>query len=107
MSSDELDPTGKAVTDYIEVLEGKKPAAVAEVGGQAELTNEQRRRVPYIIALWRLPCYLCEADPPCRYFLPWKTNDPVSPWRITALCEGCRKLEDVEQRIEAELREEL
>jgi len=54
-----------------------------------------------------LPCYLCEADPQCRYFLPWKTNDPVSPWRITALCEGCRKLEDVEKLIEEELQNEL
>ncbi len=103
----EVDPLGTAVADYIDVLEGKKPAAEAQVNGEQELTNEQRRRVPYIVALYRKPCYLCDQEPPCQYFLPWKTADAVTPWKITAICSSCRALPDVKERIEARLREEL
>jgi len=103
----EVDPLGEAVTDYIDVLEGKKPAAEAQVNGEQELTNEQRRRVPYIIALYRKPCYLCDAEPPCMYFLPWKTADAVTPWKITAICKQCRALPDVIEQIMARLAEEL
>ena len=101
------DPLGTAVTDYIDVLEGKKPAAEAQVNGEQELTNEQRRRVPYIIALYRKPCYLCDKEPPCHYFLPWKTADAVTPWKITAICSSCRMLPDVLEQIASRLMEEL
>lgn len=104
---DEQEPLGKAVTDYIDVIEGKKPAAQAQVNGEQELTNEQRRRVPYIIALYRKPCYLCDSEPPCAYFLPWKTNDAVTPWKITAICKTCRTLPDVFEQIKVRLQEEL
>ncbi len=103
----EPDPLGQAVTDYIDVMEGKKPAAKAQINGEQELTNEQRRRVPYIVALWRMPCYLCDKDAPCHYFLPWKTADAVTPWRITAICEGCHGLPDVKKMIEVRLRIEM
>lgn len=102
------DPLGQAVADRIDIMEGKKPAAEAQVGGQAELTNEQRSRLPYIVALARTPCYLCEADPPCAYFLPFKTADIATPWRIISICKSCRYLYfDVYQAIHAKLREEL
>ena len=104
---EEVDPIGQAVTDYIDILEGKKPAAEAQVNGEQELTNEQRRRVPYIIALYRKPCYLCDSEPPCHYFLPWKTADAVTPWKITAICKECRALPDVIAQIMARLAEEL
>ena len=107
MSKPEDDPLGIAVTDYIDVLEGKKPAAVAQVNGQQEYGNEQRRRLPYIIALYRKPCYLCDAEPPCQFFLPWKTADAVTPWKITAICRSCRALPDVRERIETKLMEEI
>lgn len=101
------DPLATAVTDYIDVMEGKKPAAEAQVNGEQELTNEQRRRVPYIVALWRKPCYICDKDPPCHYFLPWKTADAVTPWKITAICEECHALPDIYRQIETRLREEI
>jgi len=101
------DPLGTAVSDYIDVLEGKKPAAEAQVNGEQELTNEQRRRVPYIIALYRKPCYICDKEPPCHYFLPWKTADAVTPWKITAICSSCRMLPDVLEQIATRLVEEL
>ncbi len=104
---DQPDPLGTAVTDYIDVIEGKKPAAEAQVNGEQDLTNEQRRRVPYIVALWRMPCYLCDKDAPCHYFLPWKTADAVTPWRITAICEECHGLPDVKERIAGKLCDEL
>ena len=107
MFKEEPDPLGTAVCDYIDVMEGKKPAAVAQVNGEQELTNEQRRRVPYIIALYRKPCYLCDAEPPCHFFLPWKTADAVTPWKITAICRECRNLPDVKERIATKLMEEI
>ena len=104
---DQPDPLGQAVTDYIDVIEGKKPAAEAQVNGEQELTNEQRRRVPYIIALYRTPCYLCGSEPPCHYFLPWKTADAATAWKITAICKECRALPDVAEQIKVRLMEEL
>ncbi len=101
------DPMGQAVTDYIDVIEGKKPAAEAQVNGEQELNNEQRRRVPYIVALWRFPCYLCDKEPPCSYFLPWKTADAVTPWKITAICKECHGLPGVIEQIASRLCEEL
>jgi len=101
------DILGQAVKDYLDVLEGKKPAAKAEVNGEQELTNEQRRRVPYIIALYRSPCYLCEQEPPCQFFLPWKTADAVTPWRITAICKRCKEVPDILEQINLKLMEEL
>ncbi len=101
------DPLGQAVSDYIDIIEGKKPAAEAQVNGEQELTNEQRRRLPYVIALWRSPCYLCDKEPPCSYFLPWKTADAVAPWRVTPICKECRALPDVIDMIAGRLVEEL
>jgi hypothetical protein len=102
-----LDPFGEAVKDYLDVLEGKKPAAEAQVNGEQELTNEQRRRVPYIIAMFRTPCYLCEQEPPCHFFLPWKTADVVTPWKITAICKRCKEVPNVVEQIKTRLMEEL
>jgi len=107
MSKEAVDPLGQAVTDYIDVIEGKKPAAQAQIGGEAELTNEQRRRVPYIVAMYRLPCFLCGIEPPCDFFLPFKTDDLVTPWRITAICSECKVIPGVHERIKAKLCEEL
>src|SRR5262245_18810822 len=103
----ETDPLGQGVTDLIDIWEGNKPAAEAEIAGKQELTNEQRKRIPYIVALTRMPCYLCEADPPCHFFLPWKTDDIAAPCKITAVCVRCGQLPDVYKRIEAELKNEL
>lgn len=108
MSKQPIDPLGQAVADRIDIMEGKKPAAEAEIGGQADLTNDQRARLPYIVALARMPCYLCEADPPCAFFLPFKTADHVTPWRIISICKLCRLMYfDVYQAIHAKLKEEL
>ena len=105
---DQPDPLGQAVTDYIDIIEGKKPAAEAQVNGEQELTNEQRRRVPYIVALWRGPCYLCDKEPPCDYFLTWMArSDHSTPWKITAICKECHGLPDVIEQIKDRLREEL
>lgn len=101
-----VDPLAEGVRDYIDILEGKKPAAEAQIGGEALLTNDQRRILPYIVALYRQPCSLCHADPPCVKFLPFKTDNPVSPWLITGVCRVCAMLDDVEQRILTTLQKE-
>ncbi len=99
---EEIDPLGTAVSDYIDVIEGRKPAAEAQVNGEQELTNEQRRRVPYIVALWRTPCFLCDKEPPCSFFIPYKTDDHIAPWRIIAICDSCKneRGEDIYKAIE-------
>ena len=96
---EETDPLAEPVKDYIDVLEGKKPAAEAQIAGELELTNEQRRRLPYIVAIYRQPCTLCGAEPPCAKFLPFKTDNPVSPWLIAGVCKVCATGQDVERRI--------
>jgi len=57
--------------------------------------------------MYRSPCYLCGKEPPCQYFLPWKTADAATPWTITAICNECRALPDVAEQIKARLMEEL
>ena len=102
---DEADPLAEGVRDYLDVLEGKKPAAEAQIGGQAELTNEQRRILPYVVALYRQPCTVCNADPPCVKFLPFRCDNPAAPWVIAGVCRECVALDNVERRILTALQE--
>src|SRR5262249_54043037 len=98
MPKEHVDPTGQAVTDLIDIWEGKKPAAKAEIAGDQELTNDQRRRLPYIVALTRMPCYLCEANPPQARFYTFRVNDHVTPWKIIGVCKECALLPDVREQ---------
>ena len=105
MKDNIVDPLAEGVRDYIEVLEGKKPAAQAQIGGEQEFTNEQRRILPYVVALYRQPCSLCGAEPPCFQFLPFKSNNPISPWVIAGVCKVCAQQDKVAERILVALQE--
>lgn len=99
------DPLGQAVTDYIDIISGKKPVARATINGEQELTNEQRARLPYVVAA-KLPCVLCHAEP---YI--------VGSWRVPAImaedardqtiyftmCKSCKDIENVMDRVTVEL----
>ena len=102
---DDADPLATGIKDYIDVLEGKKPAARAQVGGEFDLNNDQRQRLPYIVAVYRQPCTICGAEPPCAKFLPFKTDNPVTPWIIAGVCKDCATMDNVKYRLLNALRE--
>lgn len=109
MTKEPLDPLAEGVRDYLDVLEGKKPAAEAEIGGKAELTNEQRRRIPNIVGIYRSPCTLCKAEPPCARFLWFRTDNPETPFVLGAVCRDCNLMhgsEELRGLLKAKLLEE-
>lgn len=93
--SKEPDPLGQAVTDYIDGLEGKKPMGEATIAGEAEFTNEQRSRLPYIMALYH-SCFLCNADPPPARLYTWKTGEQTI---VTPICPDCSRGVDLQDRL--------
>jgi hypothetical protein len=112
MKKEEPDVLGDAVVDYIHVLEGKKPAAVAQIGGEQELTNEQRARLPYVLAAQQ-HCILCGEDP--DVIGNWKIPDFLMKGRsrqiitgepgfiLFALCIRCKYIPGALQEVAKEL----
>lgn len=84
----EFDPVGDAVTDLLDKVEGKKPLTEATIAGDRELTNEQRSRLPYIMALYH-SCFLCNAEPPPYGMYAWTMDGETI---ITPICGECSKL---------------
>lgn len=84
----QYDPVGDAVTDLLDGLHGKKPIREATIAGEQELTNEQRSRLPYVMALY-YPCCLCEAEPPPGGMFTWKLGKETI---ITPVCVDCIRL---------------
>jgi hypothetical protein len=97
--------TGKAVADYIRIIEGKAPAAAATIGGQQELTEQQRARLPYVLAS-KQPCLLCDAAPYAvnHWTIPEALADD-RPDRVIffSLCRICFGLPGVLQLVSQEL----
>jgi hypothetical protein len=105
MKKQEPDILGDAVVDYINVLEGKKPAAVAQIGGEQELTNYQRVMLPYLLAA-KNHCILCGEDP--DVIGSWKIPDALAKGRKDAiilfvLCIRCKYIPGALQEVAKEL----
>ena len=85
-----------AVKELCDIGSGKKPGAEAEIGGQQELTNEQRKRLPYIMAIWQ-HCFTCGAEPPPAGMYTWVIEGKTV---ITPICKQCSMQVDIKDKIE-------
>lgn len=91
----DFDPVGDAVTDLLDKIEGKKPLTEATIAGDRELTNEQRARLPYVMALYH-NCFLCNAEPPPAGMFAWTMGGETI---ITPICVDCTKLVGVRDAV--------
>lgn len=91
----DFDPVGDAVTDLLDKVEGKKPLTEATIAGNRELTNEQRSRLPYVMAMYHF-CFLCNADPPPAGMYAWRAGVETI---ITPICGDCSKLVGVRDTV--------
>lgn len=84
----ELDLIGDVVTDLLDGIHGKKPIGEVTIAGDQELTNDQRARLPYIMALYN-SCFLCNAKPPPYGMFAWTMDGDTI---ITPVCWDCSNL---------------
>ena len=84
----ENDPNAQSVKELLDIGSGKKPAAVANIGGDKELTNEQRSRIPYVMGIYH-NCFLCNAEPPPAGMYTWKMGGETI---ITPICVTCSSI---------------
>jgi hypothetical protein len=97
--------TGQAVVEFIKIMEGKAPLASTQIGGEQELTEQQRARLPYVIAA-RQPCLLCagKAYVVNHWAIPAAlTEDRPDNVIFFALCELCFRLPSILQLVTQEL----
>lgn len=103
---------GREVQNYVDTIEGRKPAAVADV---PDMTPEQRQRLPYVMAASR-PCLLHLAttgEERAPYVVgTWQMPDDLAKGRADrtvfySLCKNCASMVGIRELIAIELRKRL
>lgn len=56
---------GQLVSEVVKQLEGRAPIAETTIGGEQELTAEQAKRLPYVMAAY-MPCLLSQQMALCE-----------------------------------------